>query len=961
MPADLAAGSVPASPAKLPPLRVESAPAEPLVQPAAQGGTMSETAAKYQDDAAIPGVPADAVGAEETAGLVESGSPKSPEGSHDLFKAMDEQKNKVYSNPLLAALCNIWNLSLHPYGKFHSYWDVMILLLVFFSAVWEPLKAGFLGGGMSAWEWCIDITFYIDIILAFWTGYDCGFEIVTDKRLIAKKYVSGWFIIDAGATIEWDIIVGLLLPATNTSVVRLCKLIKIARLARASRLINRLTSTWTINTAYIEAIKFFVYVLICAHILACFFFMFPGLIGDNVDESVCRCYKLPGDAGYGEGNCADPRVMFGTCVTKGQDTLYNDAEGTSRTSSDETGALTHDNLIVAYPPLPVEACTAINSPTDDTTCGGVPLGTPTTEEDCTGAGVCTYQPADWMYSDGPVMHSEDVKATMLAAACVAANGVWLQPERVDQLQDLIHSKPAVGFDKDKLCVEDGFEESEDPLTGRTISTCEAKCLVAGNVWEPARGGTGPWGGDTESYCGSMPHIFSCSWRLMRGGSDGFVGDLPLPTSQYLQSMYWSMTTMTTIGYGDRFPNTENEVILCMVCEIIGLSFFALLLTQINNLNDVLGKTVQEANDTKNEIVGFMKHSDLPFELIEDVIQYLNFKASSISGFYFDEDDPRFNSLSHELKKDLKVRLFTPALERVKMFGYSKEDEKEKERVGTMFRKTDTDGGGYLDKEEIRGLTKRLHIDFTDEQLSQAMNEMDPEGNNAVDFEEFEAWWFLKRFGVKRAPPAPRRFLEELAAAMTVSACSPSDPILECGEYGSHLIMVLTGTVEVVQRDPLWREGKTEHEVLQRPIKYDDREPVFGLPACLERESDRMVLAQTTQEWFARASKQSPDGFCDIARVPGHVLRGLVAEYWPEGREVWLAIAKNQYHSIWHEDKMESAHRRASIVGVAGGSVSENMAALERRVDHSLEQLRTEVDTTIGAIGSKLDALLAKAG
>ena len=31
----------------------------------------------------------------------------------------------------------------------------------------------------------------------------------------------------------------------------------------------------------------------------------------------------------------------------------------------------------------------------------------------------------------------------------------------------------------------------------------------------------------------------------------------------------------------------------------GLSFFALLLTQINNLNDVLGKEVQESNDIKN--------------------------------------------------------------------------------------------------------------------------------------------------------------------------------------------------------------------------------------------------------------------------------------------------------------------------------------------------------------------------
>ena len=52
-----------------------------------------------------------------------------------------------------------------------------------------------------------------------------------------------------------------------------------------------------------------------------------------------------------------------------------------------------------------------------------------------------------------------------------------------------------------------------------------------------------------------------------------------------------------------------------------------------------------------------------------------------------------------------------------------------------------------------------------------------------------------------------------------------------GEYGDALKIVLTGTVEVVQRDPLWREGKTEHEMLQRTINSTkDREPVFGLSA-----------------------------------------------------------------------------------------------------------------------------------
>ena len=821
---------------------------------------------------------------------------------------MDERKNKVYSNPVAAMVCKIWDSSLHPYGTFHSIWDVGILVLVFFSAVWEPLKAGFLGGNMAAWEWCIDITFYVDIILAFWTGYDCGFEIVTDKRMIATRYLKGWFIIDAAATIEWDLIVGKVSPSTDAGVVRLCKLIKIARLARASRLINRLTSTWTINTAYIEAIKFFVYVLICAHILACFFFMFPALIGDNVDEHVCRSYKSFGDIGYGVGTqSTDPAVKYGSCLKPGTTTTQTKEEVL-------TGTLTHVNLLIAYP-----SNDFVSDCDSDQTC-----------------------------MDGH-----------LATACAAAGGTWLIGDHAMNQIDLIHNHPAEGFDTEYICVEDGFAEHLDLVTERMVSACENKCVDAGNVWEPARGSTGPWGGDTEGYCDDMPHINSCSWRLKRGGSDGMVGDLVLPSSQYIQSMYWSLTTMTTIGYGDRFPNTESETILCMVCEIIGLSFFALLLTQINNLNDVLGKEVQESNDVKNSIVGFMKYNELPEALIEDVICYLNFKSSSIAGFYFTDDDSRFDSLSDELKKDTKLALFTPALQRVKMFGYSKEDEREKEKVHAMFKKTDTDGGGFLDKGEIGGLTKRLQIEFSDDQLIQAMNEMDPECNNAVDVEEFESWWFLKKNGVKRAPPAPMPFLHELASTMSVSACSPGDPILACGEYGNELVIVLTGTVEVVQRDQLWREGKFEHEVLQRTVKNDDREPICGLPACLERNSDRAVLAETTQEWFARASKMHPDGFCDIALARGEDVRQMVREHWPEGAKVWLGIARNQYHAFWHDNEMEEANRRASAVGI-GQSEQDRVAALEERVENHLEQLRQEVDTTIGALGSKLDALLAKA-
>ena len=517
-----------------------------------------------------------------TAGASEPASP----ASHDLFKAMEEQKRKVYSNPIARVCCQLWEASFDPYGRFHSIWDVMILMLVFFSSFWEPLKAAFIGGTMSAGEWCVDLLFYADIVIAFWTGYDIGFEIVTDKKAIAKNYLAGWFWIDFFATVEWDLIVGAINEDVDASTIRLCKLIKIARLARASRLINRLTATWTTDTAYIEAIKFFIYVLIVAHVLACIFFLFPALVGDNVDERACRCYDTSNPL------CSDPNIKFGTCLKPGLDL-------DARRSGDV------DNIVAGYV-------------------------------------------AD-------------------ADACNATGGEWVAEDRALALDYLFHNKEIDGYEKARDCEGYADQARRNPaLGGRKQSACELKCIADGHVFEGARGPSGPWGGDTEAYCNDMPHIHSCSWRLMHGGSDGVVGDLDHEMSQYLQSLYWSLTTMTTIGYGDRYPTTQRETLLCMFFEIFGLGVFALLLTQINNLNEVMGKEVQASNDVKNSIVGFMKFNELDDDLIKDVIYYLNFKSSSIAGFYFEDNDDRFDCLSPELRKELRVALMTPALMRASL-------------------------------------------------------------------------------------------------------------------------------------------------------------------------------------------------------------------------------------------------------------------------------------------------------
>lgn len=67
-------------------------------------------------------------------------------------------------------------------------------------------------------------------------------------------------------------------------------------------------------------------------------------------------------------------------------------------------------------------------------------------------------------------------------------------------------------------------------------------------------------------------------------------------------------------------------------------------------------------------------------------------------------------------------------------------KQEQEQLRKMFKEIDTDGSGYLDRDEIKALTVRLGIDFSEADLDEAMAEMDDDGSGEVDFDEFALWW-----------------------------------------------------------------------------------------------------------------------------------------------------------------------------------------------------------------------------
>ena len=47
-------------------------------------------------------------------------------------------------------------------------------------------------------------------------------------------------------------------------------------------------------------------------------------------------------------------------------------------------------------------------------------------------------------------------------------------------------------------------------------------------------------------------------------------------TSYFDGLYWAVTTMTTVGYGDQLPTTDEAKVMAMFVMVVGIGFFAAL-------------------------------------------------------------------------------------------------------------------------------------------------------------------------------------------------------------------------------------------------------------------------------------------------------------------------------------------------------------------------------------------------
>lgn len=142
------------------------------------------------------------------------------------------------------------------------------------------------------------------------------------------------------------------------------------------------------------------------------------------------------------------------------------------------------------------------------------------------------------------------------------------------------------------------------------------------------------------------HTFACMW----------AGINPIPeesniTSYYIESIYWAVTTMTTVGYGDIVPTTDGGRILTMAVMLVGVGFYGLLIGNISSLFAESARFKEQTREKLSELSMFMRHYHVPTRLQESVFSYYN---HLISKRLSDNDTRIISDLPQSLKSELQI-------------------------------------------------------------------------------------------------------------------------------------------------------------------------------------------------------------------------------------------------------------------------------------------------------------------
>ena len=167
------------------------------------------------------------------------------------------------------------------------------------------------------------------------------------------------------------------------------------------------------------------------------------------------------------------------------------------------------------------------------------------------------------------------------------------------------------------------------------------------------------------------HFFVCIHIFI--GNHSYSNWLILTESQnesylslYISSLYFIITTLTTVGYGDIVCQSLFERVFQIILLAIGSVFYPYVVSTIGNFiqNKSNTKIKQQNNLDMLENIR-MAHPDIPFKLYNKIYKYIESNGTSLEK---DDSNLLIESLPFALKNNILFTMYKSAITNFKFFN-----------------------------------------------------------------------------------------------------------------------------------------------------------------------------------------------------------------------------------------------------------------------------------------------------